>query len=155
ARAEVARVLDAVEHEHAHVAAAGDDELLEVGQRKLGLRHALGDDALMHGAAGGPIEVAAAHPLDVDAAGLELGDEGREPPARRIVEHERTYDRVRTALEHRTNRVHAVDTSCRHRLSRRDAAACRSPLPSTGTKSIFRSSTLTPASRTSSVSVRR
>ena len=71
ARAEVARILDAVEHEQPQRPAALDDEGLEVADRELGRRRNLDDDALVHAAVRQPVEIGARHALHGDAARRE------------------------------------------------------------------------------------
>ena len=52
---EIARVLDAVEHEQPQHAAALDDERLEIADRELGSGRHFHDDALVNAAFGEPV----------------------------------------------------------------------------------------------------
>jgi hypothetical protein len=78
AGAEVARVLDAVEHEQPHGAPALEDERLEIADRELGRGRNLDEDALVNPAVAEPVEIATRDALDGDAARGERAFELRE-----------------------------------------------------------------------------
>jgi hypothetical protein len=108
ARAEIARILDAVEHEQPYRTAAIDDELLEIADRELGRRRDFHDDALMNATLGEPVEIAARDALERNAAGRERPRELRELAAR-VAQHLGREHGLGPPLEDGANRVETVE----------------------------------------------